>query len=127
MAVYFLRLLLDVIWLALPPAVLAWALWRWLTSRPRIADPVWRGYTALLAMALTAISVLLWVTSLIWARVIGGFPFYDPILMRFLLGGGLTCLSGLVLSFPAKGKLRWPILSLSVLMTFLWFAVAIAQ
>ena len=70
---------------------------------------------------------MLWLISLIWARVIGGFPFYDPVLLRFYRWGGLTGLAGLVVSFVGKGKLRWPTCALSSLMILLWFMAAIGE
>jgi len=64
---------------------------------------------------------MLWLISLAWARVIGGFPFYDPVLLRFYRWGALTGLAGLLVSFAGKGKLRWPACALSSLMVLLWF------
>src|SRR5207249_2834243 len=61
------------------------------------------------------------------ARVIGGFPFYDRVLLRFYRWGLLTGLAGLLVSFGAKGKLRWPARELSSLMVFLWFMAASSE
>ena len=79
------------------------------------------------ATTFVSLSALRWVTSLPWARVIGGFPFYDPVLLRFYLWGFLTSLTGLLTGILGKGKLRWPSCGLSVLMTFLWFAAALGE
>jgi len=61
------------------------------------------------------------------ARVIGGFPFYDRVLLRFYRWGLLTGLAGLLVSIGAKGKLRWPARELSSLMVFLWFMAASSE
>jgi hypothetical protein len=124
---FFLLQLISVIFLLLPVLILFWALWRWARSTPRIGTPEWRSYVSFAATSFVGLSALLWVTSLIWARVIGGFPFYDPILMRFYRWGFLTSLAGLLTSMLGKGKLRWPSCGLSVLMTLLWFMAATGE
>lgn len=61
------------------------------------------------------------------ASVIGGFPIYDSVLLRFYRWGLLRGLAGLLVSFGAKGKLRWPACGLSSLMVFLWFMAASSE
>jgi hypothetical protein len=124
---YFLRQLIGLIFLLLPLPILFWAIWRWARSTPKIGMPAWRSFAAIAAAFLVGLSAVLWVTSLIWARVIGGFPFYDPILMRFYRWGFLTSAAGLMTGLVGKGKLRWPSCGLSALMTFLWFAAATGE
>ncbi len=111
----------------MPLLILAWAVWRWARAHPRIVEPTWRSYAAFAAISLAGISWLLWLISEIWARVIGGFPYYDPVLLRFYRWGGLTCLAGLLASFAGKGKLRWPACFISLVMVFMWFAAAIGE
>jgi hypothetical protein len=124
---FFLRQFVSFIFLWLPLLVLFWAVRRWARSTPKISRPAWRSYVAFAATTLVTLSALLWVTSLLWARVIGGFPFYDPVLLRFYRWGFLTSLAGLLTSIAGKGKLRWPSCGLSALMTFLWFAAALGE
>jgi len=124
---FFLRELVSLIFLWLPLLILFWAVWRWARSTPRISTPAWRSYVAFLATTFVGLSALLWITSLIWARIIGGFPFYDPLLLRFYRWGFLTSLAGLLASTLGKGKLRWPSCALSVLMAFLWFMAATGE
>jgi hypothetical protein len=82
---------------------------------------------AIAATTFVALSALLWVTSILWARAIGGFPYYDPVLLRIYGWGGLTSLAGLLTSVLGKGKLKWPSCGLSALMIILWFAAAMGE
>ena len=122
-----IRLILWPLFPGLPLVILVWALWRWSRTAPRIVEPAWRSYMAIGAISLAGASSMLWLISLIWARVIGGFPFYDPVLLRFYRWGALTGLAGLVVSFVGKGKLRWPACALSSLIVFLWFMAATSE
>jgi hypothetical protein len=124
---FFLRQLVSFIFLWRPLLILFWAVWLWARSTPRISTPAWPSYVALAATAFVSLSVLLWDVSLLGARVIGGFPFYDPVLLRFYRWGFLTSLAGLLTSIAGKGKLRGPSCGLSVLMTSLWFTAALGE
>jgi hypothetical protein len=124
---YFVRQLIGLIFLLLPLLILFWATWRWARLKPKIGIPAWRSYVAIAAAFLAGLSAVLCVTSLIWAHVIGGFQFYDPILMRFYRWGFLTSAAGLITSLVGKGNLRWPSCLLSALMVFFWFAAAMGE
>ena len=119
--------IVSALFFILPLLILAWAIWRWLRTPPRIVEPAWRSYVAFAAISLAGVSLLLWLISVIWARVIGGFPYYDPVLLHFYRWGGTTSLFGLLVSFAAKGKLRWPACGLSFLMTLLWAMAAMGE
>jgi hypothetical protein len=82
---FFVRQLVSFIFLWLPLLILFWAVWLWARSTPRISTPAWRSYVAFAATTFVSLCALLWVTS--WARVIGEFSFYDPVLMRFYRWG----------------------------------------
>jgi hypothetical protein len=116
-----LRVLLFMVPLV-PLGFLAWSVRRWLHTTPRIVSPAWRCYFAFTATSLAGVSVLVWIVMEIWARAIGGFPFYDPILMRLYAWGFMTGFAGLVAGLVGKGKLRWPACGVSALMTLLWLA-----
>jgi hypothetical protein len=124
MADTFLSYLFGALWVGLPPAVLVLILWHWMRSSPRIAEPVWRGYFAIGAATFAGISVMLWVFSFVLARKVGGFGYYDPVLMRFYRWGSVTGLAGIVAGFGGTGKLKWPACGLSTLMTLLWLFAA---
>jgi hypothetical protein len=114
--------ILRVLLFMVPLGLLAWSVRRWLRTTPRIVLPAWRSYFAFAATSLAGVSVLIWILMGIWAHTIGGFPFYDPILMRLYALGFLTGCAGLAAGLLGKGKLRWPACGVSALMTFLWLA-----
>jgi hypothetical protein len=124
---FILRGIFSDIFLGLPLLILIWAIWRRAHNSPRLVTPLWRSYVGVVAIGLAGLSSLLWLISLVWARVIGGFPYYDPVLLRFYRWGFLTASAGLFVSFLGKGKLRWPACGLSALMTLLWFGAAMGE
>src|SRR5215469_15186469 len=113
--------------MVIPSGLLVWALQRWIQSKPRFELPHWRSYTAFAAFCVSAASVTLWVFTGIWALARGGFPYYDPVLLRLYSFGFFSSLTALLISLPGKGKLRWPACGIGVLMTFLWFAAATSE
>ena len=124
---FILQCLMFVVWLAVAPAVFIWTLRHWVKSSPKVMEPSWRSYTAIAAITLVGFSILLWIGAQIWAWVIGGFPFYDPVLLSFYRWGALTSLAGLLASLGGNGKLRWPSFGLSILMMFSWLAAATGE
>lgn len=104
--------------------ILIWAFLRWWRSTPRIGVPAWRSYTAIGAFCVSVLSFLLWLTLFAWAHAIGGFPFYDPVVMCFYALGFLTGVLGMVLSLIGKGKLCGPSFSFVAIMTLLWVLAA---
>jgi hypothetical protein len=66
-----------------------------------------RGRAA--ATTFVSLSALLWVTSLPWASVIGGIPFYDPVLLHFYRWAFLTSLAGLLTGILGKRKVEMAI------------------
>jgi hypothetical protein len=112
--------------LAAPPVILLSALQRWWRTSPRIGAPAWRSYLAFAAISLGGLSELLWIISSFWARAIGGFHVYDPVLIWLVRFGFLAGPAGLLTSLFGKGTLRWPACGLSAVMTFLWIATGLA-
>jgi hypothetical protein len=113
-------------WIAVPVG-LACTIWTWWRSSPKVESPKWRSYLGLAAFSLAGISALLFPFLAIWARVRGGFPFYDPVLLRcyglgFILGAG-----GFLLSLLGKGKVRWPACVISFAMMFIWLMASTAE
>ena len=110
-------------WLLVPIA-LAWAFIRWWRSNPRFVMPQWRSRLALAAFVTGGLSVLLWIFLAFWARLRGGFRYYDPILLRCYGIGLILGFTGFISSLPAKGKLRWPACFISGAMVFMWLVAA---
>jgi hypothetical protein len=111
----------------IPGGIIVWAVQRWVHSKPLFEMPLWRSSLACASFALGSASVLLWIFVGLWALVRGGFPFYDPVLLRMYAIGALLGLAGFVFSLPGKGKLRWPACGIAALMTFLWIAAATGE
>jgi hypothetical protein len=121
--IYGFDVMLSGLFLALPLLMLTGAIWLWARSAPKIGEPVWRYHVAFAALGLAGLSSLLWLILGIWANVIGGFP-NDPMFLSLYRWGFLTSVGGLLTSFGAKGRLRWPTCGLSCLMMFMWFVAS---
>jgi hypothetical protein len=89
------------------PALLIWGWMRW------VGQPNRWTITSILSLGgflLATTSALLAVSTMMYARVIGGFTFYDPLLMRIYRIGMLLSLSGIVLGVCGvwrPNSLRW--------------------
>ena len=114
------------IYVALPAAmVVGWI--RWVRGK---APETWLSRLSLLAFSLATFSGLLAVTSLIYAHLIGGFPYYDPRLLRFYRWGGILADAGLLLGIIGcwrRNPLRWyaPLCALG--MSAFWGAAAMGE
>jgi hypothetical protein len=85
---------------------------------------------SLIGFALATASELLVVSSVPYARVRGGFPYYDSLLMRIYAWGVMLSLSGIVFGIGGVWRLgpgRWlaPVCSLGTLL--FWFASAMGE
>lgn len=116
----FVLILAIAMYIALPLGIAAsWV--RWLTSRQpeSIASRL-----SLAGHALATLSAVLAAGSIIYAHLIGGFPFYDPRLLRIYRWGALLALAGLLLGVGGcwkRGSLRWqsPLCAFGVLVFWL--------
>jgi hypothetical protein len=75
-------------------------------------------------------SAALAVSSIVYAHAIGGFRYYDPLLLRIYRWGILLSVAGFLFSLGGiwgRDAWRWysPLLSLGML--FVWFAYAIGE
>lgn len=111
----------------LAPSVFAWGFWRWRETKPRFEEPLWRSYWGLAAFGLGGLSLLLWITSIVWALAVAGFPYFDPGLLKFYRAGLYLSLAGVFASVPSQGKLRWPGFLVSFMMAVLWMLTASRQ
>ena len=100
---------------------------KWATSPKRNDITSW---CSLIGFGLATASLALAVYSLAYAYVIGGFPYYDPRLLRFYRWGGCLSFSGLVASIAGMWRtstLRWYAPALATLMFLMWAAAAMAE
>jgi hypothetical protein len=110
-------------WITVPVG-LAWTIWIWQRSSPKIESPKWRSYLGLGAFSAAGISALLFLFLAIGARVRGGFRFYNPVLLRCYGLGCILGAGGFLLSLLGKGKVRWPACVISFAMMFMWLVAA---
>jgi hypothetical protein len=114
------------VYIVLPAAIVAgWIRW----VRHRAAEtPI--SLLSLLAFGLATCSGLLALISITYAHAIGGFPYYDPRLLRFYKWGGMLSDAGVVLGIIGcwrRNPLRWyaPLCALG--MSAFWGAAAMGE
>jgi hypothetical protein len=106
------------------PAAIIWGWMRWWkqgNKRSLISIMSLIGFT------LAILSALLAVSTVVYAIAIGGFPYYDPTLLRIYSYGALLSLSGIVFSFAGiwrTSALRWHALICAVGTLIFWFLQA---
>jgi len=102
------------------PVILVWGWLRW-SRHPRERNPL--AALSLAGFVCASASALLAAGGLLYAHAIGGFPFYDPRLMRIYRHGALLSLSAISLSIPGmwrRNLLRCHAPGLSLGMLLLW-------
>jgi uncharacterized BrkB/YihY/UPF0761 family membrane protein len=113
-------------YLILPLAILVgWV--RWLHRRTL---PSLFSVLSLLAFGLATCSALLALSSVIYAHFIGGFPFYDPRLLRIYRWGGSLSLGGMILGVVGcwrRSPLRWYAPLCSIGMSVFWAFAAMGE
>jgi hypothetical protein len=106
------------------PAMMIWGWTRWL-PRPRLRTLP--SILSLIGFILATTSALLAVSSLVYAQMIGGFPFYDPLLMKIYRWGGLISLAGVLFGFSGiwrSSSVRWHAPACAVGMLLFWALAA---
>lgn len=96
----------------------------------RTQPRTWPALLSLVGFALATASSLLAASSMSYAHAIGGFPFYDPLLLRIYGWGALLSLSGTVFAFIGvwrPGPLRWHAPACAVGTLLFWFAAAMGE
>jgi hypothetical protein len=99
-------LLALAIFIALPVMVI-WGWMRW-----AVRDKQWTRFSilSLVGFAFATMSGVLAMASVLYAHSIGGFPFYDPRLLRFFRWGSLLSATGIVFGLIGvwrPSSLRW--------------------
>jgi hypothetical protein len=92
------------VYVALPAVLVAgWVRW----ARRRQIGRTWPSLTG---FSLGTASAALAIGAMVYARAVGGFPFYDPSLLRIYRWGLLRSLAGLVFGVVGlrwSGPVRW--------------------
>ena len=105
----------------------AWGWIRWAVSTyPRTSSSI----MSLIGFALATASLVLAISSSIYAHEIHGFPFYDPLLMTIYRTGGFLSLVGIVFSAIGVRKenpLRWHAGICAVGTCLFWFGSAMGE
>jgi hypothetical protein len=119
-------LLIVAIYIALPLGMV-WGWIRWARQK----QP-WTPCStlSLISLTLATASGLLAVCSLVYAHVIGGFAFYDPLLLRIYRWGSWLSLAGVafaILGVWRPNPLRWHAPACSTGMLLFWFAAAMSE
>jgi hypothetical protein len=85
---------------------------------------------SLLGFSCATASALLAIASILYAHTIGGFPFYDPRLLRIFRWGGLLSLTGVALAICGwwrPNTLRWYAPACAAGALLFWFAMAMGE
>jgi len=105
--------------------VAGWLRWAKLRQRASLLSVF-----SVIGFTLATLSVLLYVSSILYAHAIGGFPYYDPLLMRIYRWGGRLSLSGLAFGIAGcwrPNPLRWYAPLASVAVFLFWCLAAMGE
>jgi hypothetical protein len=109
------------------PAVMVWGWIRW--ARPTKQRTLF-SILSLIGFAFATASALLAISSILYADVIGGFPFYDPRLLRIYRWGLLLSLCGVASGISGVGRsspLRWHAPACAAGTLVFWFVMAAGE
>jgi len=115
-------LLAFAIYIALPAMVI----WGWARWAKRAKQWMFFPILSLIGFAFATMSGLFAIWSVHYAHAIGGFPFYDPLLLRFYRWGALLSATGFLFALIGVWKpssLRWHSL-VSASGTFMFWVMA---
>jgi hypothetical protein len=121
--VFFAFVVATALSVGLPAAILwGWVRWARGAKTVRLFPSL-----SLTGISLATTSGLLAITGIAYAHVIGGFPFWDPRLLRIYRWGFSLSLVGLVLALTGAWKpnsLRWHGVGCSLGMLLFWLVAA---
>ena len=106
------------------PTVMIWGWVRWTKHEKQ-----WTVFSvlSLIGFALATASGLLAISSSLYALKIGGFPYYDPLLMRIYRWGALLSSTGIIFAIVGvwrPSSLRWHALVCTAGTLMFWLASA---
>jgi hypothetical protein len=121
-----LLILLVAVYVSVPAVMISgWGRW-YRRAQPHNAASI----LSLIGFTLATASVMLALGSVIYALAIGGFAYYDPLLLSIYRCGILLALAGFafaVIGVWRPHDLRWHSPLLSVGMLLFWFLMAIGE
>jgi hypothetical protein len=106
------------------PALLVWG---WLRWRRNPQSRTISSTLSLIGFILATLSALLAVSTILYALAIGGFRYYDALLLKIYAAGGLLAIGGFVFAVSGiwrPNPLRWhaPICAITVFLYWLMMA-----
>ena len=111
------------IYLAVPAAMISgWVCWI-KRRQPQTLSSI----LSLISFTLATVSALLAISSVLFAQTIGGFPYYDPSLLRIYRWGVLLSFAAIVFAISGAWRpspLRWYAPACAVGMLVFWFMSA---
>jgi len=125
-AIWVLGALYLAVYLAMPVLVP----WGWVRRAKHRGPRTVPGILSLIGFTLASSSCLLAVCSVLFANAIGGFAFYDPLLMRIIGWGFKLSLAGLgfgITGIWRSNPLRWHAPACAAGMFVYWFGTAMAE
>ena len=114
------------VYIALPAAMI----WGWVRWARRTQAQTRSSILSLIGFGLATASALLAISSLLYSHAIGGFPFYDPLLLRIYRWGGLLSLTGIIFGICGAwqpSSLRWHAPGCAIGMFVFWSAMAMGE
>ena len=123
MVITVLSIFASISFLALP-LVMLWGWLRWVKrNEPRTV----LSTLSMVGLGFATASELLAISMVLYARISGGFGFYDPVLMRIYAAGMMLSMVGLALAAVGLWRaspLRWHAIACTVGTLLYWFSQA---
>jgi len=85
-----------------------------------VANSGWRSRAQLGAWVMACSSALLFLGTVLYVKVNGGFAYYDPTLMRVYRYGAVAALAGVLSGLLGVGRVRVAVVGLSGTMLVVW-------
>jgi hypothetical protein len=115
-------------WVDIP--MLTVLIWGWLRFARQKEPRTLYSNLSVISFTLASVSGLLAISSMLYADALGGFPYYDPRLLRIFECGGLLSIAGIAFAIGGarqSSALRWPGLCFSAAMLLFWFISAMGE
>jgi hypothetical protein len=122
-----LELLVAMVFYFAMPAGFVWGWVKWATRKQTLAVA---AFLSLVGFTFATASALLAASSVLYAQAMGGFAFYDPLLITIFRWGVLLSLSGTLFGLMGiwrPGPLRWFAPTCSIGILLFWLAAAMAE